>query len=56
MLRPSSAERLAKIATATSRSLARIARTYEQYASGRCDADRVLEVVRQETQRAARRP
>jgi len=48
------AHRLSRLATATSRSLARIARTYEEYVSGRCDSARVLEVVRQETRRAAK--
>lgn len=53
-LRHSSATRLARIATSASRSLARIARAYEEHASGRCDAARLIEVVRQETQRAAK--
>lgn len=53
-LRHSSASRLARIATVSSRSLARIARAYADYASGGCDSDRLIEVVRQETQRAAK--
>jgi len=50
------AQRLAEVAKRSSRSLARIARAYAEYESGRCDADRLIEVVRQETRRAATQP
>ena len=53
---PVAARIIAGVAVSASRSLARIARAHEEYASGRCSVDRLVEVVRQETQRAARQP
>jgi hypothetical protein len=47
---------LGHLATETSQSLARIAKAYEEYVSGRCDEARVIEVVRQETAKAAFQP
>jgi hypothetical protein len=49
-----SAIHLREIATAAVRSLARIARAHEEYAAGRITAERLIEVVRQETARTAR--
>ena len=50
------AQRLAHLSRVRFRSLARIARAYEEHMSGRCDEARLIEVVRQETRRASTPP
>ena len=45
---------LARLARVQATALGRIARAYEQHMSGRCDADRLREVVRQELQNVHR--